>query len=299
MADGAATDVGLGDLAHLDSAHDARLDVVTLEGILQRKRVHAGGEHADVVRLSAVHALGRPRHTAEDVAAAHRDGQLDAVVDDLLDLDGQLLDHLRVDAVASVAHEGLAGELEQDALVLVVFVGHLNTFRTSPSTGAHAGSPVLFRRSILPDVPFTLPRQRETITRAPRARVKAPVRDARNRRGGLSLGRLAGRKSAAPRPRVVRAPRRRAWRVACGVLPWRVAWRAPSSRRSFVASPRRPLSSPDSGATSEAADAAGVPRASSRSRTRSRRCRHRSRSTRSRSSSRRWTRCPRRSRASP
>ena len=146
MADGAATDIGLRNLAHLDGAHNARLDIVALESILKRKGVHAGGEHADVVGLGTVHAFCRTRHAAEDVAAADGDGQLDAVVDDLFDLDGELFDHLRVDAVAGVAHQGLAGELEQDALVLVVFLGHLETFRTSR----------LCQLIILPDCPFTI-----------------------------------------------------------------------------------------------------------------------------------------------
>ena len=49
-----------------------------LEGVLQRQRVHDGGEHADVVGLRAVHALGRGGDAAEDVAAADDDGDLDA-----------------------------------------------------------------------------------------------------------------------------------------------------------------------------------------------------------------------------
>ena len=59
VADRAPPDVGLGDCLHLDGAHDAREDAVALERVLQRERVHDGGEHAHVVGLGAVHALGR------------------------------------------------------------------------------------------------------------------------------------------------------------------------------------------------------------------------------------------------
>ena len=51
-----------------------------LERLLQRERVHDRGEHADVVGLGAVHALGRSGQAAEDVAAADDDGDLDAVL---------------------------------------------------------------------------------------------------------------------------------------------------------------------------------------------------------------------------
>ena len=81
---------------------------MTLESILERKRIHAGSEHANVVCVRAVHALRRTGQTAEDVATAHRDRKLHAVVHDLFDLDGQLFDHFRIDAVALFAHERLA-----------------------------------------------------------------------------------------------------------------------------------------------------------------------------------------------
>lgn len=102
MADGTTTDVRLCHLAHLNGAHHAAFDFGPFEAVLQRERVHAGGQHADVIGLAAVHALGRTRHAAEDVSAAHGDGNLDAIIHDLLDLPRQVFDHLGIDAVSCI-----------------------------------------------------------------------------------------------------------------------------------------------------------------------------------------------------
>ena len=57
------------------------------------------------------------RHAAEDVAAADHDGDLHAQPHDLADLGDDAVDHLAVDAVGVFAHQRLARQLEQDALV--------------------------------------------------------------------------------------------------------------------------------------------------------------------------------------
>ena len=100
---------------------------MALEGILQGERVHDRGEHADVVGLRAIHAVGAAGDTAEDVAAAHRDGHLHAVINDVLDLLGQVVDDLRIDAIAVIAHERLARKLQQNAVVLIS-LGGLGSF---------------------------------------------------------------------------------------------------------------------------------------------------------------------------
>ena len=123
VPDRAAADVGLGDRLHLDRAHDAGEDAVALERLLQRERVHDRREHADVVGLRAVHALGRGGDAPEDVAAADDDRDLDAALADDLDLLGERVEDVRVDAVADVAHERFAGELQQHAAEPVA-VGH-------------------------------------------------------------------------------------------------------------------------------------------------------------------------------
>ena len=78
------------------------------------------GEHAHVVALGTVHARSRTLDAAEDVAATHDDGDLDAGIADGLDLLGEPLGHGGVDAKGLLPHEGLAGELEQHAPVLDV-----------------------------------------------------------------------------------------------------------------------------------------------------------------------------------
>ena len=118
MADRPPADVGLGDRGHRDGGlHPGGL-AEPLEGVLQSQAVDDRGEHAHVVGLGAVHARAGAGHPPPDVAAADDDGDVDAeLAADLDDLAGELLDHLAVDAVALVAGERLAGELEEDALV--------------------------------------------------------------------------------------------------------------------------------------------------------------------------------------
>ncbi len=115
---------------HLDRRLHARENAVALKAVLQRQRVHDRCQHADVVGLRAVHALGATRQAAEDVAAAHNDGELHAVMHDFGDFVGQGIDDLRVDAVTQIACERFAGKLQQHALV-TVFFGHRATSRGS------------------------------------------------------------------------------------------------------------------------------------------------------------------------
>ena len=92
-------------------------DVLLLERILQRERVDDRGEHAHVVGGRAVHAPGAGGDAAEDVAAADDDGGLRRRALDFGDVLGDLCRDGRVDAVALLAHQGFAGQLEQNAFV--------------------------------------------------------------------------------------------------------------------------------------------------------------------------------------
>ena len=92
-------------------------DVDVLERVLQRQGVDDRGEHAHVVGGRAVHALGARRQAAEQVAAADDDGDLDAELLDLADLLGDLRGDRRVDPERLLAHEGFAGEFEEDAAI--------------------------------------------------------------------------------------------------------------------------------------------------------------------------------------
>jgi hypothetical protein len=58
-----------------------------------------------------------PRHAAEDVAAADHDRHLHTQLRDFGDLIDHALDGGTVDAEGIVAHQGFAGQFEQDALV--------------------------------------------------------------------------------------------------------------------------------------------------------------------------------------
>ena len=108
-----------------------------LEGVLERETVHDGREHADVVAGRAVHATRRGGQTAEDVATADHDANLDALIVDVLDLVRDERAERRIDTVRPVAQQRLAGELEQDpAEPDTAAVGHHGGCRI-----AHRSSP--------------------------------------------------------------------------------------------------------------------------------------------------------------
>ena len=112
-----------------------------LERVLQRERVHHGGEHAHVVGAVAVDP-GRLA-AAPDVAAADDHRGLHAEVDDLGELPRHERGGLGVDAVPGVGGgEGLAGELQQDPVVLGRRLRRPSS-RSLPVTVAYASRLVL------------------------------------------------------------------------------------------------------------------------------------------------------------
>lgn len=117
MTEGLAADVRLGDLLDVEGGLNAGLDAVVAAGVLESHGVHDRGEHAHVVARGAVHAGGAECDTAEDVAAAHDDADLNAELDDALDFLNHAGKNRTVDAEAVFAHQGLAGKLEKNALV--------------------------------------------------------------------------------------------------------------------------------------------------------------------------------------
>ena len=70
MASGAAPDIWLGHLRHLDRRHHARRLAHLLQGILQGEGVDDGRQHHHVVGVGPVHALAR-RNDCCGVIAAH------------------------------------------------------------------------------------------------------------------------------------------------------------------------------------------------------------------------------------
>ena len=85
VADGAAADVRLGHLRHLQRGHDPGGLIDPLERVLQRQPVHHRGDHAHVVGLGLVHALARALQATPEVPAADHDGQVDAELPPRLD----------------------------------------------------------------------------------------------------------------------------------------------------------------------------------------------------------------------
>src|SRR5262249_49121691 len=91
-------------------------EVALRGGVRERQAVDQRGQHAHVVGGHAVHAARAAGEAAKDVAAAEDDADLDAERVHVAHFLGQLRQHVLVDAVAGLAGEQLAGELEQDAL---------------------------------------------------------------------------------------------------------------------------------------------------------------------------------------
>src|SRR5690606_26792955 len=117
VANRLAPDVGLGDLPHFDGALHPGADAPLLERILHGERIDHRRQHPHVVGARAIHPLGRPGDAAEDVASPDHDGDLDAEAMDLGHLRGDLVEGTGIDSVFAVAHEGFAGELEEDPLI--------------------------------------------------------------------------------------------------------------------------------------------------------------------------------------
>ena len=117
VAHGATADVVLAHLVDADRGHHPRLHAKRFDGVLHGERVHHGGEHAHVIAGHAVHSGARKTRSAEDVAAADDHGHVHTHFDELLQLERDALDDARIDAVVTLAHQGFAGELHEDAFV--------------------------------------------------------------------------------------------------------------------------------------------------------------------------------------
>ena len=78
VAHGAAANVGLGDLVHLDCGHDATEEAEFFDGVLKGDGVNDGREHAHVVGGDTVHVDGLLGDAAEEVTATNDDADLAA-----------------------------------------------------------------------------------------------------------------------------------------------------------------------------------------------------------------------------
>src|SRR5207237_6393507 len=116
MSDGAAADVRLGQLLHVDRALHAREDAQLFQRVLERQRVDHRRQHAHVIGARAIHSLGAGGDAAEDVSAPDHDADLDAQLDDVAHLLGDLLQRLRGNPVLPLTHQRLAAQLQEDEL---------------------------------------------------------------------------------------------------------------------------------------------------------------------------------------
>ncbi len=117
--------VELADGLHAYGRHDLCLYAYCAESAAEGKGVDDGGAHAHLVALYPVEAFLAAAEAAEDVAAADDDAYLHAAVVNFLNLRCVVAEALRVYAEALVAHEALAGELEQNAFESCHFLIYL------------------------------------------------------------------------------------------------------------------------------------------------------------------------------
>ena len=87
------------------------------ERLAESEAVQHRGQHAHVIAAHPVHAVGGGGEAAIDVAAADHEAELEAKIGGLTDIGGDLVQHLHVDAVAVLSHQGLAGELDENPAV--------------------------------------------------------------------------------------------------------------------------------------------------------------------------------------
>src|SRR3954469_18092713 len=114
---GSATARGVVALADVDRRLHAGGHAPLLQGVLEGEGVDHRGEHAHVVAGHAVDAAVAGGEAPDDVAAADHHRHLDVELVDVADLVGDGGHHRLVDAERLRAHQGLAGDLEEDPAV--------------------------------------------------------------------------------------------------------------------------------------------------------------------------------------
>lgn len=108
VAHGPATDVGLGDLVHLDGRHDTAEEAELFDGVLKSYCIDDCREHAHVVGGDAVHVDGLLGDTSEEVSSAYDDAYFAAEGVNGGDFCGYFVDKDGVDAKALACGQGFA-----------------------------------------------------------------------------------------------------------------------------------------------------------------------------------------------
>src|SRR5210317_1791307 len=94
MANSPAADIWLSDLLHFNGGLDPGDRPRLFQGILQRQAVHDRGQHPHVVGTCTVHPHRGCGNSAEDIAAANDDGNLDTKIDTPANFDGDRPDNI-------------------------------------------------------------------------------------------------------------------------------------------------------------------------------------------------------------
>ncbi len=124
VADGPVADEGFGDCSDIECREDTGIDADGVEFFFEGRRVHDGAEHAHIVggRLVDIARFGE-FGPSDDIAPADDDGDLGPGFGRIEDLVGDDAQFFGVDPESVRGAEGLAAELEQDALGRGAFGG--------------------------------------------------------------------------------------------------------------------------------------------------------------------------------
>jgi len=114
VAEGPATDEGLGDVFHFDGGHDAGLNSGMFEGVLEGEGVDDRGEHAHVISGVAVHpALPGGGGAPPDVSSSDDDGKLEGGRENVADLVGKATRDGLGEVIAGFG-ESFAGKFQKE-----------------------------------------------------------------------------------------------------------------------------------------------------------------------------------------
>jgi len=108
VADRPAADIRLGDLMHLDGAHDAAVEASFFDGILERDGIDDGREHSHVIGRDAVHVDGLLGDSAKEVSPSNDDPDLAAEGVGGCNLFGYFVDKYGVDTEAAACRQGFS-----------------------------------------------------------------------------------------------------------------------------------------------------------------------------------------------
>ncbi|GBD19515.1 hypothetical protein HRbin27_02022 [bacterium HR27] len=123
MTDCTPSDVGLSYLVHFDSGLHSGRNALAFQRVLQCECVDHGREHAHVISRCPVHPAGTRGQAAPDIAATDDDRDLNTTRGNPGDLLGEASDDDRVDAITSLTHHRLAGDLQKNPAVLSAGAG--------------------------------------------------------------------------------------------------------------------------------------------------------------------------------